>query len=137
MKKFAMDFKEFALKGNIMALAVGVIIGMAFQGLVGSFTDNILSPILGFFVYENLDYLTVTFGNITIGYGAFITAVINFIMMTLVVFMLVRMLARFAESSKQKPQGEPAPTPRLCSFCYGEVHGDATRCRHCTSTLEG
>ena len=90
MKKFFHEFKEFAVKGNVMTLAVGMIIGLGFQGVVSSLTDNIISPIIGIFVGQNFDYLEVTVRGSSIMYGAFVTSVINFVILALVVFMIVK-----------------------------------------------
>jgi len=133
MKKFLQEFKEFALRGNVMSLAVGVIIGSAFQGVVKSLTDNILSPIIGLFTRQNFDLLELNVVGITLRYGAFITSVINFVIMALVVFMLVRAMNRLLALGEQKKE-PPAPA-RLCPFCKTALHPDATRCPSCTSEL--
>jgi len=133
MKKFLNEFKDFALKGNVMSLAVGVIIGSAFQGVVKSLTDNILSPIIGLFTKQNFDSIELNVVGITLKYGAFITSVINFLIMALVVFLLVRGMNRLLSLVEQKPAA--APPPRLCPYCKTAIHKDATRCPACTSEL--
>jgi len=135
MKKFLKEFKEFALRGNVMNLAIGVIIGAAFQGVVGSFTENIISPIIGLFVGQNFDTLQVTVLGATITYGAFITSVIDFIIMALVVFIMVRLISR-ALAAGQKEASPPEPTTKKCTFCMSEISIEATRCPSCTSHLE-
>ena len=132
MKKFLEEFKTFALRGNVMSLAVGVIIGSAFQGVVASLTDNLLSPIIGLFTRQNFDTLQLSVLGITLRYGAFITSVINFIIMAFVVFILVRAMNKLLSLGEQKK--EPAP-PRLCPFCKTVLHPEATRCPACTSQL--
>ncbi|MCL2546773.1 MAG: large conductance mechanosensitive channel protein MscL [Oscillospiraceae bacterium] len=134
IKKFFSEFTEFALRGNVMNLAVGVIIGVAFQGVVTSLTDNILSPIIGLFIRRNLDFLTVTIWNATLYYGAFLTTVMNFFIMAFVVFLIVRGMNRVCCIGK-KPEDEPA-TERTCPFCMSGVHKEATRCHSCTSILD-
>jgi len=131
--KFFKEFKDFALRGNVMSLAVGVIIGSAFQGVVASLTDNILSPIIGLFTRQNFDSLAWNVLGITLRYGAFITSVINFIIMAFVVFMLVRGMNKLLTMGEQKKEA-PAPA-RLCPFCKTALHPDATRCPACTSDL--
>ena len=133
VKKFMNEFKEFALRGNVMSLAVGVIIGSAFQGVVASLTDNILSPIIGLFTRQNFDSLELNVVGITLRYGAFITSVINFIIMAFVVFMLVRAMNKLLTLGEhQKVPEKPA---RLCPHCKSPLHPDATRCPACTSDL--
>ena len=90
MKKFFAEFKAFALKGNVMMLAVGMIIGLAFQDVVNSLTDNIISPIIGIFVGQNFDSLELTVRGATIRYGAFITTIVNFVILAFVVFLIVK-----------------------------------------------
>ncbi|MDR2952113.1 MAG: large conductance mechanosensitive channel protein MscL, partial [Treponema sp.] len=84
MKNFFKEFRDFAMKGNVLNLAVGVIIGAAFQGVVSSLTENILSPIIGLLMRQNFDSLMLEVMGITLKYGAFITSIINFIIMALV-----------------------------------------------------
>lgn len=92
MKSFLKEFKEFALKGNVMDMAVGVIIGAAFQSIVSSLVSDIISPLLGTVAGMNFDSLSVNINGATLAYGKFITAVINFIIMAFVLFMIVRSL---------------------------------------------
>ena len=132
MKKFLQEFKEFALRGNVMDLAVGVIIGAAFQAVVTSLTDNLLSPIIGLFTGQNLDHLTVTFLGAEFKYGAFITSLISFAITALVVFLLVRGMNRLAGSGKKT---EEAPTTKKCPYCFTEIPIEATKCPNCTADL--
>lgn len=131
MKKFISEFKDFALTGNVMSFAVGVIIGAAFQAVVTSFVDHILSPIIGLFIGANFDSLKLQFMGVTLGYGAFITAVINFFIMAFVVFLIVK-----GVNSLSKRREEEESTTRLCPYCCTEVSKTATRCPACTSSLE-
>jgi len=135
MKKFLKEFKDFALKGNVLNLAVGVIIGASFQGVVSSLTENILSPIIGLLTRQNFDSLKLEVLGITLKYGAFITSVINFIIMAFVVFLLVRMMNRLLTIGQEKPKA-PAPTKKQCPYCFSEISIKATRCPACTSQLE-
>jgi len=130
MKKFMQEFKEFALRGNVMNLAVGVLIGAAFQDIVTSFTENILSPIIGLFVGQNFDSLELTVVGVTLRYGAFITSIINFIILAFVVFLLVKAMNKLLTKGEEKKESE-----HKCSFCKAEIHEDATRCPSCTSVL--
>ena len=133
MKKFLNEFKEFALRGNVMSLAVGVIIGAAFQDVIRSLTDNILSPIIGLFARQNFDALELNIFDATIAYGAFITTVINFVIMAFVVFLIVKTMNRLLAKKEEKKAEQPQ---RKCPFCMSNLHDDATRCPACTSLLE-
>ena len=100
MNRFFKEFKEFALKGNVVTLAVGMIIGLGFQGVVTSLTDNIISPIIGIFAGQNFDSLTLEVRGATIAYGAFITATINFIILAFVVFLIVKAMNRLVKNNE-------------------------------------
>lgn len=131
------EFKEFALRGNVLDLAVGVIIGAAFQNLVTSLTTNIISPILGCFSEVDFSGWKLTIGNLNLTYGAFITDVINFIIMAFIVFLMVKFMNKLAELGKHdKPVAPAEPTTKVCPHCYNEININATRCPYCTSELE-
>lgn len=132
IKKFFHEFKEFALKGNVMSLAVGVIIGGAFQGVVKSLTENILTPVITLIAGKDAATFTMEFFGIK--YGAFITSLIDFLIMAFVVFLMVKAMNRIMDIGKKAPP--PAKPPRLCPFCKSTIHDEATRCPHCTSELE-
>ena len=136
LKGFVKEFREFALKSNVMSLAVGVIIGGAFQGVVGSLTENILSPLIGLFTGGNFDALELAFMGVTIKYGAFITSVIHFLIMAIVVFLMVKGMNELMSLSKKEEPAAAAPPPRLCPFCMTELHEGATRCPACTSEIK-
>ena len=131
MKKLIAEFKDFALQGNVMSLAVGIIIGAAFQGVVTSLVDNILSPIIGLFAGANFDGIHVEFLGVTLKYGAFFTALINFIIMAAVVFLIVKLMNKLL-NSKESPDSDM----RKCPYCMTEISKIATRCPACTSQLD-
>ena len=135
MSKFLKEFRDFAFKGNVMNLAVGVIIGAAFQSVVSSLTDNILSPIIGLFTKQNFDSLKLEVFGVTLKYGAFITSIINFIIMAFVVFMLVRIM-NIAMSLDKRHEAPKPPTVKQCPYCLSEINIKAARCPACTSQLE-
>lgn len=108
MKKFIEEFKAFALKGNVMDLAVGVIIGGAFTALVTSLIENLINPIIGCFSAEGFAGLSVTIGKATLTYGAFIMDILNFIIMALVVFLLIKGVNKLSEFGKKKAEEEVA-----------------------------
>ncbi len=136
MKKFMEEFKAFALKGNVMNMAVGVIIGAAFSDLVTSFTTNIIQPIIacigGAEVRGRIELFKT--GNY-IDYGAFISSVIYFMIMAFVIFMLVKTMNTVMGLGRKKPEA-PVPTTKKCPYCKSEIALDATRCPHCTSELK-
>lgn len=137
MKKFLNEFKEFALRGNVMDLAVGVIIGAAFQAIINSLVSDVISPLIGLVANTDLSYLVATVGDVEIRYGAFITAVINFIIMAVIIFLLVKgMNALAGIGHKKEEQAPAAPATKICPYCKSEIAIDATRCPHCTSEVE-
>ena len=140
------EFKEFAMRGNVLDMAVGIIIGAAFGQIVTSFVQDVLMPpvgrLLGHVNFSNLfvslsgtPYDTLAAakaaGAATINYGLFLNTVINFLIVAFAVFLLVRQVNRFAA----KPAAAPAPTTRDCPFCLSAVPLKATKCGHCTSEL--
>ena len=111
MKKFLEEFKAFALKGNVMDLAVGVIIGGAFGAITTSLIDDILMPIIGVIIGgHDFSGLAITVGDASIGYGNFITAVINFLLIALVVFWMVKAMNKLIKKEAEKPAPPPEPT---------------------------
>lgn len=138
VKKFLEEFKKFISRGNVMDMAVGVIIGGAFTGIVSSLVDDIISPLLGLFGGANFDSLSVTLlGEVTLNYGRFITAVINFLIMALVIFCIVKLINGMSAKIQRKKEEIPAvPTMKICPYCKSEIAIDAVRCPHCTSVLE-
>lgn len=137
MKKngFWAEFRQFIAKGNVMNLAVGVIIGAAFQAITNSLVNDIISPVIGLFASADMSAWSVMIGGAEIRYGAFLTAIINFLIMALVIFLLVKILNRIMAMGK-KPEPKAEPTTKKCPFCCSEIAIEATRCPHCTSELE-
>ncbi|SET45769.1 large conductance mechanosensitive channel [[Clostridium] aminophilum] len=136
-KGFIKEFGEFVARGNVMNMAVGVIIGGAFSNITKSLTDDIISPILGLFGGANFDqYVLPLSGDAVISYGKFITAVINFLIMAFVVFWLVKTVNRIVDkATPKKPEAPAAPTTKICPFCKSEIALEAIRCPHCTSEI--
>lgn len=138
MKKFMDEFKEFISRGNVMDMAVGIIIGGAFTSIVSSLVDDIINPILGLFGGMNFDQLKVNLlGEVTLNYGKFISTVINFLIMALIVFIMMKIMNGFAEKLKHTEEEAEEVTTKECPFCKSEIAIGATRCPHCTSKLEG
>lgn len=134
--KFITEFKEFALRGNVIDLAVGVLIGSAFQSVVTSFTENIISPILGCFGEVNFSDFAIKIGKLNLTYGAFLTDVINFIIMALVIFVLVKCMNKLATLGNKKEEKPQVKTTKICPHCLSEINIKADRCPYCTSELE-
>ena len=129
--KFREEFKKFALRGNVMDMAVGVIIGGAFSGIVTSLTDNFINPILN----ELTGAASYTWQDVGGFASAFLSAVVNFIIMAFILFCLMRGINKLLTIGK-KPETPAAPTTKKCPYCKTEIDIGATRCPHCTSQLE-
>ena len=139
MKKFLNEFKEFIMRGNVLDLAVAVIIGGAFQAIITSLVNDIISPILGLFGNVDFKALKFTLNGVEIGYGSFITAVINFLIMALVIFLIIKGINKMAEIGKKIVKKEEEiieVTTKKCPYCCTEIDIKASRCPHCTSVLE-
>ena len=158
MKSFFGEFKKFIMRGNVMDLAVGVIIGGAFSAIVTSLVNDLIMPFIGLatgginfkdqFLVLKLpagaaegttyaSYSEATEAGATVwGYGAFITALINFLVIALVIFLLVKAINKVAEKAKKKEEPkEEAPTTKKCPHCCEEVNIAATKCPHCTGDI--
>lgn len=136
MKKLIQEFKTFALRGNVIDLAVGVIIGGAFQAIVKSLTDDIISPIIGLFAKSDFSDMTFSIVGVQVRYGAFLTAVINFIIMAFLIFLLVKGMNKLATLGKKKEEEPAQLKKKTCPYCQSEIAAAATRCPCCTSVLE-
>lgn len=135
MKKFFSEFKAFISRGNVMDMAVGIIIGGAFTSIVSSLVSDIITPLLGLFGGMNFDrYSWKITGDVTLNYGKFITAVINFLIMAFIIFVMMR--AMNAMSKKFEKKKDEVKTTKKCFYCKSEIPIKATRCPHCTSMLE-
>ncbi len=127
MKKFLEEFKAFALKGNVMDMAIGVIIGGAFSGIVTSLTDNFINPILQF-ITAGARYSLQDVGHFA---SNFLSSVVNFIIMAFILFCIIKAVNKAMDFGK--PKTETAPTTKICPFCKSEIPIDAVKCAHCTS----
>lgn len=136
MKKVISEFKEFISRGNVMDMAVGIIIGGAFTNVVSSLVKDIINPFLGLFGGMNFDRLSWNIiGDVTLNYGSFLTTVINFLIMAFVVFLIVKVMNTISSRFSHAKEDEP-DTTKICPFCKSEIDKDASRCPHCTSKLE-
>ena len=138
------EFEKFAMRGNVIDMAVGVIIGGAFGKIVSSLVSDVIMPPIGmamgkvnftelFIVLNGKEFATLEAakkaGAPVLAYGSFIQTVLDFLILAFVVFLMVQQI------NKLTPEPEPAPEPRLCPFCKSEIPEDATKCPHCTSDL--
>lgn len=141
MKKFMAEFKEFISRGNVMDLAVGVIIGAAFGAIVTSLCDDIIVPFIQLIISkitgaESIEEMTAVLNVGPIAFGNFIAAVINFLIMALIIFLIVKAINKMMNLKKKKEEEEEEATTKNCPFCCSEIDIKATKCPHCTSDLK-
>lgn len=142
-RRFWEEFKKFALKGSVVDLSIGIIIGSALTAITNSLVKDIIMPPLGLLLrgvdFSNLfidlsgqEYQTLAqaqaAGVPTINYGLFLNAILNFLIIALVIFIVIKQMSRLQRRSE-------AVTEKPCRYCYSQVHVAATRCPHCTSAL--
>ena len=142
------EFKEFAMRGNVMDMAIGIILGAAFGKIVSSFVKDILMPPIGklmgnvdfsnlFILLSDGNYASLAeaqeAGAATINYGVFINSILDFVIVALAIFMVVRQMNKL----KKKEEAPPAePTTKNCPLCLMEIPIEAKRCGHCTSQVD-
>lgn len=139
MKKFFKEFKEFISKGNVLDLAVGVIIGGAFSSIVTALTDNIIKPIINCIGGAEIQGRIHLLGDNYVDYGAFLSAVINFLIMALIIFCIVKAVNKAMSLGKKHEEEAPVPDEpeiKICPYCKSEIAADAVKCPHCTSDVE-
>ncbi|MGN0462377.1 MAG: large conductance mechanosensitive channel protein MscL [Ruminococcus sp.] len=141
MKKVFGEFKEFVMRGNVLDLAVAVIIGGAFQTIVSSLCDDVITPFIQLIIskcigVDSIEEMTKVLNVGTIQLGNFISAIINFLIMAVIIFCLVKFINRVMSIGKKKEEEEEEETTKTCPFCKSEIDIEATRCPHCTSVLE-
>ena len=135
MKNFMKEFKEFISRGNVMDMAVGIIIGGAFTAIVNSLVADIINPLLGCFISMDFSAWTIPLvGEAALGIGNFINAIISFLIMAFILFSIIKAMNKAASIGK-KPEEPAAPTTKICPYCKSEIAIEATRCPHCTSQL--
>lgn len=131
------EFKEFISRGNVIDMAVGVIVGSAFTAIVNSLVSDVFSPVIGLLTggmdFSSL-YIPLGTGENApkLNYGAFLSAIINFLLIAVVVFLFVKFVNRLR---RKKPEAPPEPTEQTCPYCKSKIAIDAVRCPHCTSML--
>ena len=140
-KGLVKEFKEFVSRGNVMDLAVGVIIGGAFQGIVSSLCDDVITPLIQLIIGKatgkhDIDEMTAALNVGPIAFGSFISAIINFFIMAIIIFCIVKAVNKLTEITIKKEEEVEEATNKECPFCFSEISINATRCPHCTSNLE-
>ncbi len=129
------EFKEFIARGNVVDMAIGLVMGSAFTAIVNAVVDNILMPIIsGLTAGVNYEDIVLTIGGSTLKIGLVINAIISFLIISLFMFFVVKAINAMR---RDKDEVEEAPTTKTCPYCHSEIPVDAIRCPHCTSKLEG
>ena len=135
IKKFLEGFKAFAMRGNVLDMAVGVVVGGAFTAIVTALVDDIINPVIGLFFKADFSSVVIDLGGSSIKIGEFVNSIINFLIVAFVLFVVIK-----AINSLHKKPAEPAapaaPTTKVCPYCQSEIAIKAVRCPHCTSKLE-
>lgn len=139
MKKFLEEFKAFALKGNVMDMAVGVIIGAAFQSIVTALTDCFINPLIAVCTGgTGEDGVTIggvfKVNGVSFDYGTFLSTIVNFLILAFILFLMVKAMNRAMNIGK-KPAAPADPTTKICPFCQSEININAVRCPNCTTEL--
>ena len=137
MKKILAEFREFINRGNVVDMAVGIMIGAAFKAIVDALVANLISPLIGIIFQKDFSALHFTINEVPFYYGALIMAIINFLIIAIVLFMIIKLMNAMHNIGKKKQVEEApaAPTTKVCPYCKSEIAIDATRCAHCTSEL--
>ena len=136
MKKFIAEFKEFINRGNVVDMAVGIMIGAAFKAIVDSLVNDIISPLIGLLFKQDFSALSLSLWGVDLKYGAFIMAILNFLIIAFVLFLLIKLMNSLRDIGKKKVEEAPAaPTTKVCPYCKSEIAIDASRCPHCTSEV--
>ena len=133
---FVKEFKEFIMRGNVMDMAVGVIVGGAFGSIVTSLVDDVIGPVIGM-ICGGIDFshLSITVGSAQLMIGNFIQNIINFLIIAFCLFSVIKAM-NVATSKLKKPEAPAAPTTKICPFCKSEVNIEATKCAFCASELK-
>ena len=134
IKKFFEEFKAFAMRGNVLDMAVGVVIGGAFTAIVTALVEDIINPLIGLFFKADFSDVVIGLGGSSIKIGEFVNSIINFLIVAFVLFVTIKAINML----HKKPVEEPKePTTKKCPYCQSEIAIKAVRCPHCTSKLEG
>ena len=136
IKKFLEEFKAFAMRGNVLDMAVGVVVGGTFTAIVTALVEDVINPVIGLFFKADFSSVVIDLGGSSIKIGEFVNSIINFLIVAFVLFVVIKAI----NSLHKKPEAPAAPaepTTKVCPFCQSEIAIKAVRCPHCTSKLEG
>ena len=134
IKKFLEEFKAFAMRGNVLDMAVGVVVGGAFTAIVTALVEDVINPVIGLFFKADFSSVVIDLGGSSIKIGEFVNSIINFLIVAFVLFVTIKAINML----HKKPVEEPKePTTKKCPYCQSEIAIKAVRCPHCTSKLEG
>lgn len=134
MKEFIKEFKAFIARGNVIDMAVGVVIGAAFGAIVTSLVDNIIMPLIGILIGGiNFESLSITVGGAEVKYGMFIQSIVNFLIIAFVIFLVIKQIGKL--TSKMKKEESKVEKEKSCPYCFTQIPIEAIRCPHCTSKL--
>lgn len=138
MKKILKEFKEFINKGNVVDMAVGVVIGAAFKAIVDSLVSDLISPLIGIIFQADFSDVSLTINGSPIMIGSFIMAVLNFFIVAVVLFAFVKLMnsLRNLKKKPEEPAAPAAPATQTCPYCISEIPAEATKCPHCTSEIK-
>lgn len=148
--KIVQEFKDFINRGNVVDMAVGVMIGAAFKSIVDSVVNDLISPVIGLVFREDFNNLVIELAKkevldpntnemveqvVTLNYGAFIMAIVNFFIIAVILFAMVKLINSVRNFGKKSEPVVEEPTTKLCPFCKSEISIEAVRCPHCTSEI--
>ena len=136
VKKFFEEFKAFAMRGNVLDMAVGVVVGSAFTAIVNSLVGDVINPLIGLFFNNDFSEVVVKIGDVDLKIGSFISAIINFLIVAFVLFMVIKTVNALHKKPAE-PEAPAEPTTKVCPYCQSEISIKAVRCPQCTSKLEG
>lgn len=138
------EFKKFIMRGNVLDMAVGIIIGNAFKDIVNSLVDNIIMPAISCLIGKvDISGLTANIGEIHIAYGQFLNTILNFLIIAFSLFMAIKLVNKINDINKaalsklgKKVEEKKEPISKKCPYCFSEIDIHATRCPHCTSLID-
>ena len=134
IKKFFEEFKAFAMRGNVLDMAVGVVVGGAFTAIVTALVDDVINPLIGLFFKADFSDVVISLGGSSIKIGEFVNSVINFLIVAFVLFVTIKAINMLHKKPVEAPK---EPTTKKCPYCQSDIAIKAVRCPHCTSKLEG
>ena len=137
IKKFFEEFKAFAMRGNVLDMAVGVVIGGAFTAIVTALVEDIINPLIGLFFKADFSDVVIGLGGSSIKIGEFVNSIINFLIVAFVLFVVLKAFNALFNKKKAEEEAPAEPTTKVCPYCQSEISIKAVRCPHCTSKLEG